>query len=49
MSFILQIVQESEQVQLTVTESTKTFSNQNRTTVINWIKKYFLKADYAFK
>jgi transposase-like protein len=35
MSFKLQLVQEIEQGQLTVTESTKTYGIQNRTTVVN--------------
>jgi hypothetical protein len=34
MSFKLQIVQEIERGQLTVTESTKTYGIQNRTTVV---------------
>jgi transposase len=40
MSFKLQIVQEIERGQLTVTESTKTYGIQNRTTVVNWLKKF---------
>jgi transposase len=39
MSFKLQIVQELERGQLTVTESAKTYGIQNRTTVVNWLKK----------
>jgi transposase-like protein len=35
MSFKLQLVQEIEQGQLTVTESTKKYGIQNRTTVVN--------------
>jgi hypothetical protein len=35
MSFKLQIVQEIERGQLTVTESTKTYGIQNRTTVVS--------------
>jgi transposase-like protein len=38
MSFKLQIVQEIEQ--LTVTESTKTYGIQNRTTVVKWLRKF---------
>jgi transposase-like protein len=37
MSFKLQIVQEIEG-QLTVTESTKTYGIQNRTTVVKWLR-----------
>jgi transposase len=40
MSFKLQIVQEIERGQLTVTEATKTYGIQNRTTVVNWLKKF---------
>jgi len=40
MSFKLQIVQEIERGQLTVTESVKTYGIQNRTTVVNWLKKF---------
>jgi transposase-like protein len=39
MSFKLQIVQEIERGQLTVTESTKTYGIQNRTTVVKWLRK----------
>jgi transposase len=35
----LQIVQEMKRGQLTVTKSTKTYGIQNRTTVVNWLKK----------
>jgi transposase-like protein len=38
MSFKLQIVQEIER-QLTVTESTKTYGIQNRSTVVKWLRK----------
>lgn len=40
MSFKLQIVQEIERGQLTVTESTKTYGIQNRSTVVKWLKKF---------
>jgi transposase-like protein len=40
MSFKLQIVQEIERGQLTVTESTKTYGIQNRTTVVKWLRKF---------
>jgi transposase-like protein len=39
MSFKLQIVQEIERGQLTVTESTKTYGIQNRSTVVKWLRK----------
>ena len=39
MSFKLQIVQEIERGQLTVTEATKKYGIQNRTTVVEWLKK----------
>jgi transposase len=39
MSFKLQIVQELERGQFTATESAKTYGIQNRTTVVNWLKK----------
>jgi transposase-like protein len=39
MSFKLQIVQEIERG-LTVTESTKTYGIQNRTTVVKWLRKF---------
>jgi transposase-like protein len=38
MSFKLQLVQEIEQGQLTVTESAKKYGIQNRTTVVQWLK-----------
>jgi transposase-like protein len=38
MSFKLQIVQEIERGQ-TVTESTKTYGIQNRSTVVKWLEK----------
>jgi transposase-like protein len=38
--FKLQIVQEIERGQLTVTESTKTYGIQNRTTVVKWLRKF---------
>jgi transposase len=37
MSFKLQIV---ERGQVTVTEAAKTYGIQNRTTVVNWLKKF---------
>jgi transposase-like protein len=40
MYFKLQIVQEIERAQLTVTESTKTYGIQNTTTAVNWLKKF---------
>jgi len=40
MSFKLQIVQEIERGQVTVTEAAKTYGIQNRTTVVNWLKKF---------
>lgn len=40
MSFKLQIVQEIERGQLTVTESTKTYGIQNRSTVVKWLRKF---------
>ena len=40
MSFKLQIVQEFERGQLTVTESTKTYGIQNRSTVVKWLRKF---------
>jgi transposase-like protein len=40
MSFKLQIVKEIEQGQLTVTESTKTYGIQNRSTVVKWLRKF---------
>jgi transposase len=40
MSFKLQIVQEIERGQLTVTEAAKMYGIQNRTTVVNWLKKF---------
>ena len=40
MSFKLQIVKEIERGQLTVTESTKTYGIQNRSTVVKWLRKF---------
>jgi transposase-like protein len=40
MSFKLQIVQEIERGELTVTESTKTYGIQNRSTVVKWLRKF---------
>ena len=40
MSFKLQIVQEIEQGQLTVTEATKKYGIQCRKTVIEWLRKF---------
>ena len=40
MSFKLQIVQEIERGQLKVTESTKTYGIQNRSTVVKWLRKF---------
>jgi transposase len=40
MSFKLQIVQEIERGQLTVTESTKTYGIQNRSTFVKWLRKF---------
>ena len=40
MSFKLQIVQEIERGQLTVTEATKRYGIQCRKTVVNWLKKF---------
>jgi transposase-like protein len=39
-NFKLQIVQEIERGQLTVTESTKTYGIQNRSTVVKWLRKF---------
>jgi transposase-like protein len=39
MSFKLQIVQEIEKDNL-ITESTKTYGIQNRTTVVKWLRKF---------
>jgi transposase-like protein len=38
MSFKLQLVQEIERGQLTVTEAAKKYGIQNRTTVVQWLK-----------
>ena len=40
MSFKLQIVQEIERGQLTVTEATNRYEIQCRKTVVNWLKKF---------
>jgi hypothetical protein len=39
MSFKLQLVQEIERGQLTVTEAAKKYGIQNRTTVVQWLRK----------
>jgi hypothetical protein len=38
MSFKLQLVQEIERGQLTVTEAAKKYGIQNRTTVVQWLE-----------
>jgi transposase-like protein len=38
--FKLQIVQEIERGQLTVTEAAKKYGIQNRTTVVKWLRKF---------
>ena len=40
MSFKLQLVQEIERGQLTVTEAAKKYGIQNRTTVVQWLRKF---------
>jgi transposase len=40
MSFKLQLVQEIERGQLTVTEAAKRYGIQNRTTVVQWLRKF---------
>jgi transposase len=40
MSFKLKIVQEIERGQLTVTEAAKKYGIQNRTTVVQWLRKF---------
>jgi transposase-like protein len=40
MSFKLQVVQEIERGQLTVTEAAKKYGIQNRTTVVQWLRKF---------
>jgi transposase-like protein len=38
--FKLQLVQEIERGQLTVTEAAKKYGIQNRTTVVQWLRKF---------
>ena len=40
MSFKLQLVQEIERGQLTVTEAAKKYGIQNRTTIVQWLRKF---------